>query len=421
MKRLLKIIGNNQVLVRNFTSLSLLQLANYIFPIITLPYLVRVLGPEKYGLINFATAFTAYFNIITDYGFNLSATQEVSVNRNNKEKVSEIFSSVLIIKILLFLLSTVILFLVVIIFPLFRSDYDLYAITFIGVLGTVLFPLWFYQGIEQMKYILIINVVVRAISIVIIFLIVKVENDYLLLAIIYTVTQLLIGIIGLIFSIRKYELKYLLSSKNQLIDQLKKGWDLFLSSIWINLYTTSNVFILGLFAPNNVVGYFAAANKIRIAFQGILSSMSQSVFPYVNKLLSESYQKFISFNKKLLKISVTVGVIISVFLFLFAEPIVNIVLGSEYSASIIVLRIIAWLPLIIFLSNVFGIQTMLPLNYHKNFAKILFFAAVINLIISFLIVPMFLAIGTSISVLITEIFVTVSFFIFIKRKNIQIV
>ena len=220
MKRLLKIIGNNQVLVRNFTSLSLLQLANYIFPIITLPYLVRVLGPEKYGLINFATAFTAYFNIITDYGFNLSATQEVSVNRNNKEKVSEIFSSVLIIKILLFLLSTVILFLVVIIFPLFRSDYDLYAITFIGVLGTVLFPLWFYQGIEQMKYILIINVVVRAISIVIIFLIVKVENDYLLLAIIYTVTQLLIGIIGLIFAIRKYELKYLLSSKNQLIDQL---------------------------------------------------------------------------------------------------------------------------------------------------------------------------------------------------------
>ncbi|HQF42313.1 MAG TPA: flippase [Ignavibacteriaceae bacterium] len=421
MKRLLKIIGNNQVLVRNFTSLSLLQLANYIFPIITLPYLVRVLGPEKYGLINFATAFTAYFNIITDYGFNLSATQEVSVNRNNKEKVSEIFSSVLIIKILLFLLSTVILFLVVIIFPLFRSDYDLYAITFIGVLGTVLFPLWFYQGIEQMKYILIINVVVRAISIVIIFLIVKVENDYLLLAIIYTVTQLLIGIIGLIFAIRKYELKYLLSSKNQLIDQLKKGWDLFLSSIWINLYTTPNVFILGLFAPNNVVGYFAAANKIRIAFQGILSSMSQSVFPYVNKLLSESYQKFISFNKKLLKISVTVGVIISVFLFLFAEPIVNIVLGSEYSASIIVLRIIAWLPLIIFLSNVFGIQTMLPLNYHKNFAKILFFAAVINLIISFLIVPMFLAIGTSISVLITEIFVTVSFFIFIKRKNIQIV
>ncbi|MDY0083219.1 MAG: flippase [Ignavibacteriaceae bacterium] len=421
MKRLLKIIGNNQVLVKNFTSLSLLQLANYIFPVITLPYLVRVLGPEKYGLINFATAFTAYFNIITDYGFNLSATQEISVNRNRKEKISEIFSSVLIIKVLLFLLSAVIFFLVVVIFPLFHNDYDLYTITFIGVLGTVLFPLWLYQGIEQMKYILIINVVIRSLTVVMIFLLVKVENDYLLLAIIYTVTQLLIGIVGLIFAFKKFKLNYLLSSKNQLIDQLKKGWDLFLSSIWINLYTTSNVFILGLFAPNNVVGYFAAANKIRIAFQGILSSMSQSVFPYVNKLLSESYQKFIAFNQKLLKISVTVGIIISVFLFLFAEPIVNIVLGSEYSASIIVLRIIAWLPLIIFLSNVFGIQTMLPLNFHKNFAKILFFAALINLSILFLIVPFYMEVGTSVSMLLTEIFVTVSFFIFVKRKNIQIV
>lgn len=96
--------------------------------------------------------------------------------------------------------------------------------------------------------------------------------------------------------------------------------------------------------------------------------MSQSVFPYVNKLLAESYQKFISFNRKLLKISVMIGIIISSSLFLFAEPIVKIVLGNEYSPSVIVLRIIAWLPLIIFLSNVFGIQTMLPLNYQKIFS-----------------------------------------------------
>lgn len=421
MKRLLKIISSNKVLFQNFTSLSLLQLANYIFPIITLPYLVRVLGPEKFGLINFASAFSAYFVIITDYGFNLSATQEISVNRNNKEKISEIFSSVLTIKILLFLLSSVIFFVVVGLFPLFRNDFDLYTITFFGVLGTVLFPLWLYQGLEQMKYILIINVSVRSIIVAMIFLIVKVENDYLLLAVLYTIAQMLIGVAGLIFAIRKFKLKYLLSSQVQLLDQLKKGWNLFLSSIWINLYTTSNVFILGLFAPNNIVGYYAAADKIRIACQGLLSSMSQSVFPYVNKLLSESYERFINFNKKLLKIAVTAGIIISVSLFLFAEPIIKIVLGSEYSPSIIVLRIIAWLPLIIFLSNVFGIQTMLPLNYHKSFSKILFFAALLNLTILFLIVPLYMEIGTSISMLITEIFVTVSFFIFIKKNKIQVV
>lgn len=421
MKRLLKIISNNKVLVKNFTSLSLLQLANYIFPVITLPYLVRVLGPEKYGLINFAAAFSAYFVIITDYGFNLSATQEISVNRNDEKKVSEIFSSVLTIKIILFFLSSGIFFLIVNMFELFSNDAGLYSIMFIGVVGIVLFPLWVYQGVEQMKYILIINVAIRSVTIVSIFLLVKVENDYLLLAVIYTITQVMTGITGLFFAIRKFDLRYLFPSKVQLLEQLKKGWNLFLSSIWINLYTTSNVFILGLFAPSSVVGYYSAADKVRIAFQGILSSMSQSVFPYVNKLLAESYQKFISFNRKLLKISVMIGIIISSSLFLFAEPIVKIVLGNEYSPSVIVLRIIAWLPLIIFLSNVFGIQTMLPLNYQKKFSQILFLAALINLMISFSIVPSYFEIGTAVSMLVTEIFVTLSFFIFIRMKRIPVI
>lgn len=421
MKRLLKIISNNKVLVKNFTSLSLLQLANYIFPVITLPYLVRVLGPEKYGLINFAAAFSAYFVIITDYGFNLSATQEISVNRNDEKKVSEIFSSVLTIKIILFFLSSGIFFLIVNMFELFSNDAGLYSIMFIGVVGIVLFPLWVYQGVEQMKYILIINVAIRSVTVVSIFLLVKVENDYLLLAVIYTITQVMTGITGLFFAIRKFDLRYLFPSKVQLLEQLKKGWNLFLSSIWINLYTTSNVFILGLFAPNSVVGYYSAADKVRIAFQGILSSMSQSVFPYVNKLLAESYQKFISFNRKLLKISVMIGIIISSSLFLFAEPIVRIVLGNEYSPSVIVLRIIAWLPLIIFLSNVFGIQTMLPLNYQKRFSQILFLAALINLMISFSIVPSYFEIGTAVSMLVTEIFVTLSFFIFIRMKRIPVI
>lgn len=421
MKRLLKIISNNKVLVKNFTSLSLLQLANYIFPVITLPYLVRVLGPEKYGLINFAAAFSAYFVIITDYGFNLSATQEISVNRNDEKKVSEIFSSVLTIKIILFFLSSGIFFLIVNMFELFSNDAGLYSIMFIGVVGIVLFPLWVYQGVEQMKYILIINVAIRSVTIVSIFLLVKVENDYLLLAVIYTITQVMTGITGLFFAIRKFDLRYLFPSKVQLLEQLKKGWNLFLSSIWINLYTTSNVFILGLFAPSSVVGYYSAADKVRIAFQGILSSMSQSVFPYVNKLLAESYQKFISFNRKLLKISFMIGIIISSSLFLFAEPIVKIVLGNEYSPSVIVLRIIAWLPLIIFLSNVFGIQTMLPLNYQKKFSQILFLAALINLMISFSIVPSYFEIGTAVSMLVTEIFVTLSFFIFIRMKRIPVI
>ena len=236
-----------------------------------------------------------------------------------------------------------------------------------------------------------------------------------------TTAQFVIGLSGLLIVFNKFQLKYVFPKTSLLKLQIKNGWNLFLSTVWINLYTTSNVFILGLFAPANVVGYFAAADKIRSAFQGILSPMSQSVFPYVNKLLSESYERFINFNKKLFKIALLVGTIISIALFLFAEPLVNIVLGRDYQSSILVLKIIAWLPVVIFLSNVLGIQTMLPLNKHKSFSAILFFAALINLVLSFILVPKYFEIGTSISVLVTEIFVTIAFFVFIKKSKILIV
>ena len=418
MKRIFQKIKSNEVLFKNFTSLSLLQVANYIFPLVTLPYLVRVLGAEKYGLVNFAAAFAVYFTIITDYGFNLSATQEISVNRENPNRVSEIFSSVFTIKMLLFILSSVMFFIVVLVFPIFKENLILFIVTFLGVLGTALFPLWFYQGIERMKYILIISVSVRLITTILIFVLIKSENDFIKFAGLNTVTQFAIGIIGLQFALNKFGLKYRFPNKTLIIQQLKSGWNLFLSTISINLYTTSNVFILGLFAPANVVGYYAAADKIRMAFQGILSPMSQSVFPYVNKMLSESYERFISFNKKLFKIALTVGAIISVMLFLFAEPIVNIILGKDYGPSILVLRIIACLPMVIFLSNVLGIQTMLPLNKHKSFSIILFFAAMISLTLSFILVPIYFEIGTAITALATETFVTLAFYIFVKRNKI---
>ena len=421
MKRIFQIIESNKVLFKNFASLSILQVSNYLFPLITLPYLVRVLGPGNYGLVNFAAAFAAYFTIITDYGFNLSATQEMSINREDSKQVSDIFSSVFTLKMLFYVLSTLIFLPIVFLIPIFKENLILFAVTFLGVLGTALFPLWYYQGIERMKYILIISVSVRTITTILIFIVVQTENDLVKLAGLNTITQFAIGIIGLLLVLFKFDIKYTFPGRSLLKQQLKNGWSLFLSTVSINLYTTSNVFILGLFAPANIVGYYAAADKIRMAFHGILSPMSQSVYPYVNKLLSESYDLFISFNKKLFKIALTLGAVISTMLFLFAEPIVYIVLGKEYQSSIQVLRIIAWLPLVIFLSNILGIQTMLPLNKQKSFALILFFAAMINLSLSFILVPNYFEIGTSISVLMTEIFVTFTFFVFIKKNKIQII
>lgn len=410
-----------RILIENILSLSFLQILNYLIPFFTLPYLVRVLGPEKYGLINFASAFTGYFTILTDYGFNLSATQEISINRDDKQKISDIFSSVITVKIIFFILSTIIFFIIIKSFSQFKNYILLYYITFLSVFGVAIFPNWFFIGNEKMKYILNINVIIKTFFTILIFIIIKSENDYIKYALMNSLTQILIGIIGILIVSKKFGTKYSIPPMEQMIFQLKNGFSMFISTISINLYTTSNTFILGLFAPLNVVGYFSAADKIRLAIQNIISPISQSFFPYVNNLLKESYERFISFNNKLFKVVFFAGAVISIILFLIAKPIVNLLLGSEYYSSIKVLKILACLPFIILLSNVMGIQTMLPMNKQKSFALILFLASIIYLISSFILVPIYYEIGTAISLIITEIFVTLSFYIFIKIKKINLI
>ncbi|MCH7963006.1 MAG: flippase [Bacteroidetes bacterium] len=407
-----------QRLIQNFTSLSILQIANYLFPLIVLPYVVRILGPAKYGLINFAAAFIAYFNLISDYGFSLSGTKEISIIRDDKEKLSKTFSTIITIKLLLSIFSFLIFIVIVYFIPFFKNNWEVYVLSYGFVIGGVLFPGWFYQGMEQMKYITIIQVVIRSIVTALIFILIKKEDDYLLLVLLNSIAQIMIGILGVIIVLIKFQIEFRLPTINEIKFQLKSGWNIFQSMIAINVYTTSNTFILGLFASETIVGYYAAADKIRIAFQGIQSVLSQTVFPYVNSLVKESYEKFILFIKRLLKLEFAIGFSASLILFIFSYQLTDLILGNKFEVSGELLRIIAVLPLLISLSNVFGIQLMLPLGYDRAFNRIISSAALVHILLLIVIVPAYFAVGASIAVVITEFVVTLLTYLFVQKKKI---
>jgi PST family polysaccharide transporter len=409
--------GLNKTLVQNFSSLTILQISNYLFPIITFPYLVRVLGPDKFGLVNFAAAFVAYFNVFTDYGFNLSATKDISINRNNPAKVNEIFSTILVIKFILFIVSLILFSVLVFTIPRFSASSDIYIYSFMIVLGTVLFPGWFFQGMEKMKYITITNVTVKVIWAVLVFTLIRSADDVLLLVILNGCSFIFIGLFSLILLIKIFKVKFIAPSISQIKMQLINGWYVFVSTASITLYTTSNVFILGLFAGNEVVGYFAAADKIRIAVQGLFGNAGQTVFPHLSKMFEESKKEAVIFVKKYRNYSVSIAVILTVMLFALAKPIVLIVLGNGYEPSVNVFRIILFLPLIILLSNIYGIQVMLNLNYKKEFFRIILFAGIVNLILSFILVPFYFEIGTAIAVVTTETVVTVGMIAFVRGRK----
>jgi len=407
-------------LLENFFSLSSLQIINYILPLITLPYLVRILGPEKFGLIAFAQAFIGYFTVLTNYGFNLSATREISINREKKEKIKEIFSSVIIIKFLLGILSFIILSLFLFFIPKFGNNWLIYIFAFGMVLGNILFPVWFFQGIEKMKYIAILNIITKIIFTICVFAFIKNTNDYLYVPLINSIGYLIVGLISLWIIFKKFRIRFMIPRINAIKYQIKEGWHIFISTAAISLYTSSNTFILGLFTNNTIVGYYSAAEKIIQAARRLLTPISQTVYPHISKLAVESKEKALSFIRKLVKIVGVGSFIISLLLFILATPIVNIVLGAQYQQSIIVLRILAFLPFIIGLNNIFGIQTMLTFNFKKAFSIILISAGFLNITLALILTPLYQHIGVSIAVLTTEVFVMFSMFFCLERKGIKI-
>jgi len=407
-------------LLSNFFSLSALQGANYLLPLITLPYLVRVLGPEKFGLIAFAQAFIQYFIILTDYGFYLSATREISIHREDREKVSEIFSSVMLIKFALMILSFIFLSIVVFTFTKFRNDWQVYFLAFGTVIGQVLFPFWFFQGIERMKHIAILNILAKLLFTISIFIIIKNKNDYIYVPLLNSMGSIIAGIISLWVALRWFKVRVKIPSPIAIKQELKNGWHIFISKMAIGFYTTSNTVILGFFTNNTVVGYYAAGEKVIRAIQGLQIPFSQAVYPYISKLASESTEKALGFVRKAAKLVSLPTVLVSLLLLIFARHITRLVLGEQFQASVYVIKIQSFLPFIVGLASVYANFFLLGFGYTKIWSRIIMFAGCVSLIgaVIFVYLLQMAHIGISINVLLTELIVlSLSFVAYRKLKS----
>lgn len=396
-----------RVILENFASLSFLQAANYLLPLITLPYLVRVLGPEKFGLIAFAQAFAQYFLVVIDYGFIFSATREISMHRDDIKKISLIFSSVFFVKGLFLIASSFCFILLLIFIPKFGNDWLVYLYSFGVIIGQALFPTWFFQGMEKMKYVTFLNILGKLIFTVLIFIFIRKQEDYINVPLITSIGFILIGIISLFIIHKDFKVRFTRIQYKDIMYQLYSGWHTFISLVAVALYTNTNVFILGIFANNTMVGYYSAAEKILLAIQKIIGTISQSVFPYISKLAAISKKQAVSFVQKLVWMAGGSFFFISVIIFIFAESIVNLLLGPKYHDSIIILRIFAFLPFIVVVSNTFLVQGLYAMGHQKVASKYIATAAIIYLPIAVAATYYFHYIGTAVCFLIMEIAITI--------------
>lgn len=412
-------VGMRSTVARNAASLYLIQFAHYILPLITVPYLVRVLEPSGYGLVAFGQSFIAYFTILADYGFAFSATRKISLHRDDIVAVSKIASHVWAAKALLACAGFVLLLMLTSLVPKLQESSALLLILYGSVIGSVLFPTWLFQGMERMVAISVINLAMQLFILIGVFTFIHRSEDYIVYAALISAGSMLSGLVGAAVAVQMFRVRPVLPSLRGIMDTLREGWVLFLSMASVSLYTAGNAFILGLLTNATAVGYYSAAEKIVKAVLGLLGPIAQAAYPRFSRLAFESRAAALQWARRMLFLVGGAGLVLSLTLIITAPFIVGIILGPQYEPSITVMRILAALPFLVAISNVFGIQLMIPFGKDGAFMLILFMAGLLNIGLAVIIVPYWYEVGMSAAVAVSETFVTAAMFIYLYANQLN--
>ena len=333
---------DKKALISNFFSLTVLRALNMFLPLFTLPYLVRVLGAENFGLVSFSLSIIMYFNILVSFGFELSATREISMNRDNLEKVSKIFSTVMLIKILLFIFSFIVLSLLLFFVDTLHKHMALYYVTFGFVLGNLLFPTWFFQGMERMKYITYINFVSRVLFTVLIFVLVQESDDYIYVPLLNTLGTVFGGLYSLWLVFSLYKINIVLPTKEEFFLHLKDSYAFFLSRVANDGSRYYAITIIGMAFGNTIVGYYSMIEKLYYAFMSLGGIVAQTIYPYMSRT------KNIVFFKKAFIMVVLSTIFLLIPVIYFYKEILLLVFNINN-------EIMGYIFLIMFSGTVFGV------------------------------------------------------------------
>jgi PST family polysaccharide transporter len=401
----------------NIAALGLVQISNYLLPLITLPYLTRVLGAEAFGKVAFAQVVMTYFVLLVDYGFSWSATRKVSAQRADRDALSRTFTATWAAQWLLVTLAALATTAVVLVTDRLRPDALLYAAAFSTVIGTALFPIWFLQGLERLQVVAVLQLLTRTLALLPIFLFIQQPQDAVWVLLIQGSGAILGGILALYWMQRESLITWRVPSWRDTLGALREGGALFGSRAAISLYTTLVPLVLGWIAGPVALAYFNLADKLRSAAQSLLSPLSQALFPRMSHLVqSNGHAAYALIQRSALGVLIVAGSA-SAALWVLADWLVLLLGGRDFTPAADVLRWLAPLPLVIGLSNILGVQIMLPHGLNRAFNAVLVSAAAVSLAFIGPMASHFQAVGAAQTMLAVEIWVTAAMAAFLWRQG----
>jgi PST family polysaccharide transporter len=409
IKKISSLSNNKDVktLAGNFIWLSALQVAGYIFPLITMPYLARVIGVDGFGKIAFASAIMVWIQTIADWGFNLTATRDVAQNRDNPQKVSEIFSNVLWARCLLMFLSFGVLVLLISMVPKFHEDWDIILVTFLMIPGHILFPDWFFQAVERMKYITTLSVLMKFIFTIAVFLFIKQPDDYILQPLFTSLGFVISGVISFYYIIVKWRIKLQKPTWKATIRTIKGSTDVFINNLAPNLYNSFSTILLGFFGGGIANGIYDGGTKFFNIGNQLLYIITRTFFPFLSRK-PEKHRQFVF-------VSLSISILMALSLFAVAPLLVDVMLSYEFADSVKVLRILAISYIFLSLSDIYGSCYLIVNKKEQTLRKITIWCSVVGFLIAWPFVYFLSYIGAALTVAISRMLLSMTTMIVAKR------
>ena len=388
---------------KNSAALYGVQFCRKLFPLFTVPYLTRMLNPAGWGTVAFVLSMAEIVALIIEFGFNLSATREISRQRHHPENCRDVMGGVLGAQALLAMAGISLAAVVSPHITLLRNQPKMVIAGLIYAVAQGCTPLWFFQGLERLRLAASLEIGAKFAALCGVFLLVRSPQDGWKVVVLQAMAAGVSTTAGIGLAVRSFGFRF---PNYQLVkDALRRGWPMFVFRSAESLYGIGNVFLLGLFAPAAVVGYFATAEKITKAMFGLLNPIRDSLYPRLSYLAASSEQAAARLARPAIALMVSGGLFLTTVLFAMAPWFIKILAGPDFAPAVPVLRLYSILPLILSITYSVGLQWLIPLGRDAAVNRIIVGGGLLNLALSCLFAPRLGAMGMATSVLLSELYV----------------
>lgn len=393
-----RIISNKdaRILFSNFIWLSLLKVVGFLLPLVTLPYLSRVIGLDNFGKIAFAASVVYFFELFTDFGFNYTATRDVAKNRNDIEKVTLIFSNVFWAKTVLMILSLILLVIIICCSSECRTYGLLLFFTFLYIPGHIIFPDWFFQAMEDMKYITILNVISKLFFTMMIFMVINNPSDYIYQPLLIAGGYVISGILSLFFIRYRYGIALRKTNFCEVYNTIKNSFNMFICQFVPSLYSNLSVIFLQKFWGPSASGIFSSGKKFPDVASQISALISRVFYPYLIRRIDR--------HKFFVWVNLLVSMFLCIVLFLSSNLLVEVFYTTEFMAASKVIKVFAISLPFSFFETSWGNNYLVVVGKEHLLRNNIFVGSVLGVLLSIFLIKNYGYIGAAYTFLLTRIY-----------------